>query len=74
MENNKLPGNDGHSKEFYEYFLGEIKKLFITSIDKTFLNHELGSSQNEALIKLEKKTKTKDSSDILLCLIQIRKL
>ena len=72
MENNKLPGNDGHSKEFYEYFLGEIKKLFIASIDKTFLNHELGSSQNEALIKLEKKTK--DSSDILICLIQIRKL
>ena len=29
MENNKSPGNDGHSKEFYECFWNEIKPIFI---------------------------------------------
>ena len=28
MENNKSPGNDGLSKEFYEYFWNEIKNPF----------------------------------------------
>ena len=32
MENNKSPGNDGLSKEFYEYFLNEIKSPFLVSI------------------------------------------
>ena len=59
---NKPPGNDGLSKEFYEYFWDEIKKSFLASIHKAFLNQELSSSQKQAVIKmLEKKTKTRDS-------------
>ena len=45
MENNKSPGNDGLSKEFYECFSNEIKNHFLTSIHRAFLNQELRSSQ-----------------------------
>ena len=31
MENNKSPGNDGLTKEFYVFFWDEIKELFINS-------------------------------------------
>ena len=60
MENNKSPGNDGLSKEFYECFWNEIKNPFLASIHKAFLNQELSSSQKQAVIKmLEKKDKGK---------------
>ena len=59
MENIKSPGNDGLSKEFYKCFWGEVKKFFIGSIHKAFLNQELSSSQKQALINLEKKDKYK---------------
>ena len=56
MENNKSPGNDGLSKEFYGCFWNEIKNPFLASIHKAFLNQELSSSQKQAVIKmLEKK-------------------
>ena len=45
MENNKSPGNDGLSKEFYECFWDEVKKPFLASIHKAFLNQELSTSQ-----------------------------
>ena len=63
MENDKSPGNDGLSKEFYEYFWNEIKNPFLASIHRAFLNRELRSSQKQVLIKiLEKKAiKIKDS-------------
>ena len=58
MENNKSPGNDGLSKEFCECFWDEIKNPFLASIHGVFLNHELSSSQKQAVIKmLEKKDK-----------------
>ena len=54
----KVPGNDGLFKEFYECFRDEIKKQFLTSILKAFLNQELSSSQKQGVIKmLEKKGK-----------------
>ena len=60
MENNESPGNDGLSKEFYESFWGEIKKPFLASFYKAFLNQELSSSQKQALIKtLDGKDKDK---------------
>ena len=31
MQNNKTPGNDGLSKEFYVYFWNEIKEYFVNS-------------------------------------------
>ena len=79
MENDKSPGNDGLSKEFYEYFWNEIKNPFLASIHKAFLNRELRSSQKQVLIKiLEKKAiKIKDSLKTggrYHCLIQIWQL
>ena len=38
MDNNKSPGNDGICKEFYECFWDEVKKPFLASINKAFLN------------------------------------
>ena len=37
IDNNKSPGNDGLSMEFYECFWDEIKKPFLASIHKRFL-------------------------------------
>ena len=75
MENNKSPGNDGLSKEFYECFWDEIKKPFLVSIHKAFLNQELSTSQKQAVIKmLEKKTEIRDSLKTggwYHCLVQI---
>ena len=51
MENNKSPGNDGLSIEFYECFWNEIEKQFLASVHKTFLNQELNSSQKQSFIK-----------------------
>ena len=36
MENNKSPGDDGNSKEFYEWFWNEIKNPFVASIHRAF--------------------------------------
>ena len=32
MKNNKSPGNDGLTKEFYETFWDELKTIFIKSL------------------------------------------
>ena len=62
MDNNKSPGNDGICKEFYECFWDEVKKPFLASINKAFLNQGLSTSQKQAVIKmLEKRTKMRDS-------------
>ena len=60
MENNKSPGNDGLSEEFYECFWKRIKNLFLTSVHRAFLHQELNSSQKQAVTKmLGKKDKDK---------------
>ena len=62
MDNNKSPENNRLSKEFYECCLDEVKKPFLASIHKAFLNQELSISQKQAVIKmLQKRTKIKDS-------------
>ena len=52
MENDKSPGNDELSKEFYECFWNEIKNPFLASINRAFLNQEISSSQTQAVIKM----------------------
>ena len=49
VENNKSPGNDGLSKEFYKFFWNKIKNPLLTSINRVFLNQELSSSQKQAV-------------------------
>ena len=60
VQNNKSPGNDGLTKEFYEGFWDQIKELLIASATEAKQRGELTISQRQAIIKLiEKKIETK---------------
>ena len=52
MQNNKSPGNDGLTKEFYETFWNEIKHPFMNSIMEVREKKKLSTSQRQAVIKL----------------------
>ena len=52
MKNNKLPGNDGFPKEFYETFWASLAEPFLNSIKTAELWNKLSSSQREAVIRL----------------------
>lgn len=52
MPNNKTPGNDGLSKEFYETFWDEIKDVFLTSVKEAKEIGSLSVSQTQAIMKL----------------------
>ena len=59
MKNDKSPGNDGITKEFYELFWDDIKNSLSDPINNSFSfrSGELSTSQKQAVIKLiEKKT------------------
>ena len=60
MENNKSPGNDGLTKEFYTTFWNEVKAPFLLAIEKAYLVKQLNTSQKQTVIKLiEKKDAAK---------------
>ena len=60
MQNNKSPGNDAITKEFFVTFWEDIKDIFLNSCRTAKLKKELRTSQRQALIKLiEKKDKDK---------------
>ena len=60
MANDKSPGKDALSKEFYETFWTDIKTFFTSSIKKSKEIKELCLSQRQAVIKLiEKKGRDK---------------
>ena len=61
MENDKTPGNDGLSKEFYEVIWDDVKFPLLASINDAFIKEQLSTSQKQAVIKLiEKKRQPKD--------------
>ena len=45
MENNKSPGNDGLTKEFYITFCNEVKVPLLLAIEKAYLVKQLSTSQ-----------------------------
>ena len=56
IPNDKSPGNDGLTKEFFETFWSEVKKTFFLSwISQSFDKGELCTSQRQAIIKLIEK-------------------
>ena len=60
MPNEKSPGNDGLTKEFYETFWDDIKRPLTLNFQQALKKGELSTSQKQAVIKLiEKKCKDK---------------
>ena len=60
MQDCKSLGNDGLTKEFYEYFWNVIKDPLMNSIKEARKNKKLSISQRQAVIKLiEKKDRDK---------------
>ena len=60
MKNDKSPGNDGLTCEFYKHFWDKVKVPLFESICHAKINGELSTSQRQAIIRLiEKKDKDK---------------
>ena len=60
FENNKLPGNDGLTVEFYKTFWNAIGNLLVDSLNYSYDCGELSNTQKQAVITLiEKKGKDK---------------
>ena len=53
--NDESPGNNGITKEFYEFFWDDIKNSLSDSIKKSFISGDLSTSQKQDVIKLIEK-------------------
>ena len=60
MQNEKSPGNDGFTKEFYVDFFGELGKLLVPVFNYASEVGEFSSSQKQAVTTL---TQKKDSDN-----------
>ena len=52
MKNNKSPGSDGLTVEFYQIFWRELKQLLIDSLNYGFTKQEMSCSQKYSIITL----------------------
>ena len=60
FKNNKSPGNDGLTAEFYKKFWPLLGTLMVDSLNAAFADGKLANSQRQAIIRLiEKKNKDK---------------
>ena len=65
MQNNKSPGNNGVTKEFYQSFWEDIKLPFQNSVREAQQSKMLSVSQRQEIIKLtEKKIEIKEKLKI----------
>ena len=55
MGPNKTPGNDGLSKEFYMTFWNSVKEVLIDSLNYSFDNGQLSTTQRQVVITLLEK-------------------
>ena len=66
MRNNKIPGNDRLTKEFFENILDELKTPLMESVNQTFRTKILSIPQRQAVIKLIQKTRPEKTGDQFL--------
>ena len=59
MPNDKSPGSDDLTKEFFETLWSEVKKTFLSCLSHSFDKGEFCTSQRQAIIKLIEKDKDK---------------
>ena len=60
MQNDKSPGNDSLTKEFYKTFWDELKEIFVNFVIEGKEIGHLSTSQRQAIVKLiEKNDKDK---------------
>ena len=52
MKNNKSPGSDGLTKEFYQTFWDDIKEDLCETMNNIYLKEELCETQKSAIVKL----------------------
>ena len=52
MKNNKSPGSDGITTEFYKIFWNDIKTYLINSLNYSLQNSELTDLQKQGIITL----------------------
>ena len=52
MKNQKSPGSDGITTEFYKIFWNDIKEYYIKSINFSFQNGEITELQKQSIITL----------------------
>ena len=50
MKNNKSPGSDGFSVEFFKFFWKDIKHILLNSLNISFQKRELSNTQKEGVI------------------------
>ena len=63
MKNNKCPGSDGITTEFYELFWNDIKMFYVKSLNYLFDKGDLTTLQKQGIISLLPK-KDKDLSSL----------
>ena len=51
FSNDKTPGNDGLTIEFYKFFWSEIGTFLLDSLNYAYFHGELSNSQKQAVIK-----------------------
>ena len=56
MKNNKSPGSDGISTEFYKIFWNDIKLYYVNPLNYSFQNGDLTDLQKQSVITLLPKT------------------
>ena len=70
MKNQKSPGSDGQTTEFYKLFWNDIKTFYIKSINYSYQNGQLTELQNQSIISLIPKS-GKDTTFLDNCLLNV---